>query len=76
MIKIVECPRDAMQGWPHLIQTETKIKYLNHAKFTLHNSRHISHFMGFRILYLQLRITYTHSFSNCCSSNTVTINQR
>ncbi len=29
MIKIVECPRDAMQGWPHLISTETKIKYLN-----------------------------------------------
>ncbi|MEO5990519.1 MAG: hydroxymethylglutaryl-CoA lyase [Ferruginibacter sp.] len=29
MIKIVECPRDAMQGWPHLISTESKIKYLN-----------------------------------------------
>ena len=29
MIKLVECPRDAMQGWPHLISTETKIKYLN-----------------------------------------------
>lgn len=28
-IKIIECPRDAMQGWPHFIPTETKIKYLN-----------------------------------------------
>ena len=29
MIKLVECPRDAMQGWPHLIPTATKINYLN-----------------------------------------------
>ncbi|MBX9449385.1 MAG: hydroxymethylglutaryl-CoA lyase [Taibaiella sp.] len=28
-ISIVECPRDAMQGWPHLIPTATKIAYLN-----------------------------------------------
>lgn len=28
-IQIVECPRDAMQGWPHPIDTATKIKYLN-----------------------------------------------
>ena len=28
-IKLVECPRDAMQGWPHFIPTEKKIKYLN-----------------------------------------------
>src|SRR3954467_9016069 len=28
-IKIVECPRDAMQGWPHFIATEDKIRYLN-----------------------------------------------
>lgn len=28
-ISIVECPRDAMQGWPHLIPTATKIEYLN-----------------------------------------------
>ena len=26
---IIECPRDAMQGWPHFIPTEKKIKYLN-----------------------------------------------
>lgn len=26
---IVECPRDAMQGWSHFIPTETKINYLN-----------------------------------------------
>jgi hydroxymethylglutaryl-CoA lyase len=26
---LVECPRDAMQGWPHFIPTEQKIKYLN-----------------------------------------------
>lgn len=26
---IVECPRDAMQGWPHFIPTEKKIAYLN-----------------------------------------------
>ena len=29
MVKLVECPRDAMQGWPHLIPTEKKITYLN-----------------------------------------------
>ena len=28
-IKVVECPRDAMQGWPHFIPTEKKIEYLN-----------------------------------------------
>lgn len=27
-VKIVECPRDAMQGWPHFIATPTKIEYL------------------------------------------------
>lgn len=26
---LVECPRDAMQGWAHFIPTEQKIKYLN-----------------------------------------------
>jgi hydroxymethylglutaryl-CoA lyase len=29
MIKLIECPRDAMQGWPHFIPTAVKIKYLN-----------------------------------------------
>ncbi len=29
MIQIIECPRDAMQGWPHQISTENKINYLN-----------------------------------------------
>ncbi len=28
-VKLVECPRDAMQGWPHFISTEKKIEYLN-----------------------------------------------
>jgi hydroxymethylglutaryl-CoA lyase len=28
-IKIIECPRDAMQGWPHQIATEKKIEYIN-----------------------------------------------
>lgn len=28
-IKLIECPRDAMQGWPHMISTERKIEYLN-----------------------------------------------
>lgn len=28
-IKLIECPRDAMQGWPHPISTERKINYLN-----------------------------------------------
>ncbi len=28
-IKLVECPRDAMQGWPHHISTKNKIEYLN-----------------------------------------------
>lgn len=28
-IKLIECPRDAMQGWAHFIPTEEKVKYLN-----------------------------------------------
>ena len=28
-LKLIECPRDAMQGWKHFIPTETKIKYIN-----------------------------------------------
>ena len=28
-IKLIECPRDAMQGWPHLIPTQKKIAYIN-----------------------------------------------
>jgi len=28
-IHLVECPRDAMQGWKHFIPTEKKIKYIN-----------------------------------------------
>ena len=28
-IKLIECPRDAMQGWPHFIPTEKKIAYIN-----------------------------------------------
>lgn len=28
-IHLIECPRDAMQGWPHLISTEKKIAYIN-----------------------------------------------
>ncbi|MDQ3276747.1 MAG: hydroxymethylglutaryl-CoA lyase [Bacteroidota bacterium] len=27
--QLIECPRDAMQGWPHFIPTEKKIAYLN-----------------------------------------------
>ncbi len=26
---LVECPRDAMQGWPHFIRTEDKARYIN-----------------------------------------------
>ena len=29
IVKLVECPRDAMQGWSHFIPTEKKIEYLN-----------------------------------------------
>ena len=29
MIKLVECPRDAMQGWKSFIPTERKIEYIN-----------------------------------------------
>jgi hydroxymethylglutaryl-CoA lyase len=29
LVKLVECPRDAMQGWPHSIPTEKKITYLD-----------------------------------------------
>lgn len=28
-LKLVECPRDAMQGWPHLISTDKKVAYIN-----------------------------------------------
>ncbi len=28
-IQLIECPRDAMQGWPHAIATVDKIRYLN-----------------------------------------------
>jgi hydroxymethylglutaryl-CoA lyase len=28
-LKLVECPRDAMQGWPHFIPTEKKVNYIN-----------------------------------------------
>lgn len=28
-LQLVECPRDAMQGWPHFIPTEKKIDYIN-----------------------------------------------
>jgi len=28
-IALVECPRDAMQGWKHFIKTEDKIRYIN-----------------------------------------------
>ena len=28
-IQLIECPRDAMQGWKHFISTEQKIKYIN-----------------------------------------------
>ena len=28
-LKLIECPRDAMQGWANFIPTENKIKYLN-----------------------------------------------
>jgi hydroxymethylglutaryl-CoA lyase len=28
-VTLVECPRDAMQGWPHIIPTARKIDYLN-----------------------------------------------
>jgi hydroxymethylglutaryl-CoA lyase len=28
-VKLIECPRDAMQGWPHFIPTEKKVAYIN-----------------------------------------------
>jgi hydroxymethylglutaryl-CoA lyase len=28
MVKLIECPRDAMQGWPHIISTANKVAYL------------------------------------------------
>jgi len=28
-ISLIECPRDAMQGWPHMISTDIKIDYIN-----------------------------------------------
>jgi len=29
LIKLIECPRDAMQGWKYFIPTEKKIEYIN-----------------------------------------------
>ena len=29
VIKFIECPRDAMQGWKYLIPTEKKVEYIN-----------------------------------------------
>src|SRR5450432_351418 len=29
LVKLIECPRDAMQGWKHFIPTEKKIEYIN-----------------------------------------------
>ena len=29
LVKLIECPRDAMQGWEHFIPTEKKIEYIN-----------------------------------------------
>ncbi len=28
-VQLIECPRDAMQGWPHFIPTEKKAAYIN-----------------------------------------------
>jgi len=28
-VRLIECPRDAMQGWPHFIPTQKKIEYIN-----------------------------------------------
>jgi hydroxymethylglutaryl-CoA lyase len=28
-VKLIECPRDAMQGWRHMIPTQKKIEYIN-----------------------------------------------
>lgn len=28
-VQLVECPRDALQGWPHPVTTDLKIRYLN-----------------------------------------------
>ena len=28
-IKVIECPRDAMQGWHNFISTDKKIEYIN-----------------------------------------------
>lgn len=28
-IRLIECPRDAMQGWPQMIPTQQKIRYIN-----------------------------------------------
>ena len=28
-MQLIECPRDAMQGWKHFIPTEKKIEYIN-----------------------------------------------
>lgn len=28
-VKLIECPRDAIQGWPHPVSTPVKLQYLN-----------------------------------------------
>jgi hydroxymethylglutaryl-CoA lyase len=29
MVKLIECPRDAIQGWPHPVPTAVKLEYMN-----------------------------------------------
>ncbi len=29
VLQLIECPRDAMQGWPHFIETKDKAAYIN-----------------------------------------------
>src|SRR5678815_3308165 len=29
LVKLIECPRDAMQGWKNFIPTDKKIEYIN-----------------------------------------------
>src|SRR4026207_1842672 len=29
LVKLIECPRDAMQGWKSFIPTEKKVEYIN-----------------------------------------------
>ena len=49
-MKIIECPRDAMQGIPNFIPTKTKIEYINELLKVGFNTIDIGSFVSQKII--------------------------